>query len=144
MISKLLKVSFLGMVCLFLTSCEKEKVVGEGELPTAATRYIGDHFPGQQILQVKKELDHLRKSFEVILSEGFKLEFNKAGEIQGVEGTKALPNSVVPAKILEYVNANFPDEQIFDWELDDNRQEVKLGNGLELVFDKQGNFLRLD
>ena len=144
MISKLLKVSILGMVCLWFTSCEKEKVVQVGELPTVATAYIETHFPGEQILQVKRELDNLRKSYDVILSNGFKLEFSKTGDVKGVEGTSALPNSVIPSKILTYVQTNYAGQAIFDWELDDNRQEVKLQNGLELVFDKQGNFIQLD
>jgi hypothetical protein len=144
MMSKLLKISFLGLICFWLTSCEKDKVVGPGELPTAATKYISDHFPDHSILQVKKELDNLRKSFEVILSDGYKLEFNKSGEIRGAEGSKALPNSVIPVKILEYVQANFEGQGIRDWELDDNQQDVTLMNGIEIVFDKNGNFLRLD
>ena len=40
--------------------------------------------------------------------------------------------------------ANYPDNFITDWELDDKKQKVKLDNGLELEFNKEGNFLKLD
>lgn len=134
----------LSVVSVLTVACDKESIVGADGLPSKAQTYISQHFPGHEIVQVVKERDDLRTSFEVYLSEGYHLDFNKQGEIQGVEGTNKLPDSVVPAKILTYVNANYPEQFIIDWELEDRGQEVKLNNRLELVFDKNGNFLRLD
>ncbi len=134
----------LSAISVLTVACDKESIVNADGLPSSAQTYITQHFPALDVLQVVKERDDLRVSYDVYLSEGYKLEFNKKGEIQGVEGNNKLPDSVVPAKILAYVNANYPDQFIIDWELDDRGQEVKLNNRLELVFDKNGNFLRLD
>src|SRR5690606_25102956 len=113
-------------------------------LPKDAQLFIAQHFPDQEIIQVVKERDDLKTGYDVYLSDGFNLDFDKKGNIIGVEGTSKLPDSVVPTKILAYVQANYPDSFIRDWELDDRGQEVTLSNGMDLKFDKEGNFIRID
>lgn len=134
----------VGVVLVTFTACDKESVVSADGLPKDAQTYISQHFPDQEVLQVVKERDDLKTSYDVYLSEGFNLDFDKKGKILGVEGSSKLPDSVVPEKILAYVVANYPDFFILDWELDDRGQEVKLSNGMDLKFDKNGNFLRID
>ncbi len=136
--------AILATVLVMGAACDKESIISADGLPKEAQQYITQHFPGHEILQVVKERDDLKTTFDVYLSEGYKLEFNKSGKVLGVEGNNRLPDSVVPAKILTYVNDNYPEHFIIDWELDDRGQEVKLSNGLELKFDGDGNFLRLD
>jgi len=131
-------------VMLLIAGCDKEKVVATDRLPGNAQTYITQHFSDFEILQVVKERDDLKTSYEVYLSEGYKLDFNKNGKIRGVEGSNRLPDSVVPSSILTYVNTYYPDQFVRNWELDDRGQEIKLSNGMELQFDKEGNFLRID
>lgn len=133
-----------SILFLSFTACDEERVVGESALPKEASLYIGQHFPLHEVAQVVKERDDLKTTYDVFLSEGYRLEFSKKGNILGVEGNSKLPDSVIPAAILVYVQANYPDEHILDWELDDIGQEVKLSNRIELKFDKNGNFLRID
>lgn len=134
----------VGAVFVTFAACDKESVVSADGLPKDAQVYISQHFPEYEILQVVKERDDLKTSYDVYLSEGFNLDFDKKGSIVGVEGSSKLPDSVVPEKIRTYVQSNYPDLFILDWELDDRGQEVKLSNGMELKFDKAGNFLRID
>ncbi len=134
----------LSAVSVLIAACDKEKVVSADGLPSNAQTYITQHFPDHEIVQVVKERDDLRTSYDVYLSGGYNLDFDKNGKILGVKGSSKLPDSVIPATILTYVNANYPDYFILDWELDDRGQEVKLSNGMELKFDKNGNFLRID
>lgn len=133
-----------AVALMVFTACDKESVVSADGLPKDAQLFISQHFPDNEILQVVKERDDLKTSYDVYLSEGFNLDFDKKGKIRGVEGTSALPDSVVPDKILAYVQANYSDYFIRDWELDDRGQEITLSNGLDLKFDKGGNFLRMD
>ncbi|MBX3239454.1 MAG: PepSY-like domain-containing protein [Chitinophagaceae bacterium] len=129
---------------LVSASCEKEKIVSENDLPATGKNYITTHFPDQKIAQAIKEFDDLKKTYKVYLDNGVKLEFNRSGEIRKIEGNSKLPDSVIPSQILTYVTDNYPAEYIKKWELDDNRQEVELSNGLDLEFDRNGNFLRID
>lgn len=134
----------VGSVAALVVGCDKEKVVSTDRLPATAQAYISQHFSGHEVLQVVKERDDLKTSYDVYLSEGYKLDFDKNGKILGAEGSNRLPDSVVPATLLTYVNTHYPDQFIRDWELDDRGQEIKLSNGMELQFDKDGKFLRID
>ena len=134
----------LSTVWVLTAACDKEKVISADGLPTKAQTYITQHFPDYEILQVVKERDDLKTSYDVYLSEGYNLDFDKNGKILGVEGANRLPDSVVPASLLAYVDTHYPDLFIRDWELDDRGQEIKLSNEMELQFDKDGNFLRID
>lgn len=144
--SKLGWFATLLMGVFFLSSCEKTKVVDETQLPSASQRYVLTHFPDSRIIQVVKEVDDLKLTYEVFLDSGFELEFDRKGEVFSVKSNRqsAIPNSTVPVKILNYVQANYADLFILEWELDNTNQEVKLSNGMELVFSKAGDFIRID
>ena len=72
------------------------------------------------------------------------MEFNRKKEVIAIDGVTQLPNSVIPEKILQYVNINYPTQFITDWELDFDNQQIELNNGLDLEFNKKGDFLRID
>ncbi|NLW30122.1 MAG: hypothetical protein GXY77_01545 [Fibrobacter sp.] len=72
------------------------------------------------------------------------LEFNRKNEIIDIDGVSQLPNSVIPEKILQYVTTNYPTNFITDWELDGKNQQIELDNGLDLEFNMNGDFLRID
>jgi|SRR5690606_12094647 len=133
-----------AVVLMVFAACDKESVVSVDGLPKDAQLFIAQHFPDHEILQVVKERDDLKTTYDVYLSGDFNLDFDKKGKITGIEGTSKLPDSVIPEKILAYVQANYPDYFIRDWELDDRGQDITLSNGMDLKFDSAGNFLRID
>lgn len=140
------KIMLLVVAVATLSACDKEEVIVETELPNAAREYIETHFDGAEVIQVVKDVDGLRKSYDVYLSTGIELEFNKSGEIRSVESNRneRLPDSVIPAKILTYVQANYTDSYIISWSKDDRDQEVELNNGMDLKFNSNGDFIRID
>ena len=127
-----------------LISCAKDEVIPVSELPAEMKAYISTHFPSNTILQVVKDVDGLTKTYDVLLSERISLEFNRQKEIIDIDSDIALPNSVIPEQIRQYVTANYPSNVITDWELDDRNQQVQLNNGLDLKFNMNGDFLRID
>ena len=129
---------------LSLISCAKDEVIPVSELPAEMKAYISTHFPSNTILQVVKDVDGLTKTYDVLLSERISLEFNRQKEIIDIDSDIALPNSVIPEQIRQYVTANYPSNVITDWELDDRNQQVQLNNGLDLKFNMNGDFLRID
>jgi hypothetical protein len=130
---------FFGFV-----SCNKESIQPENEIPSEVKTYVSTHFPGNTILQSIKDKDGFTLTYDVILSDNIQLEFNRSKEIINIDSDKKLPDSVVPTKILEYVAANYPSNFITDWEIDGKNQQIELDNGLDLEFDKSGNFKRID
>ena len=53
-------------------------------------------------------------------------------------------SATVQGKINDYIAANYPGSSIEDIDVDSNEIDVKLNSGVELIFDLNGNFLRLD
>ena len=56
----------------------------------------------------------------------------------------AVPTTIVPGAITTYVRTHFPGETITQIERDGNKYEVELSNRLELKFDRNGRFLKVD
>lgn len=135
---------FVFSVALFLTSCDNDDdaTIDDDKLPEAASVYLQTHFKDIKITRVTK--DRGDNDYDVYLENDVTLEFTDKGEVESIKSIDELPNSVIPAKILDYVTTNYPDEYITEWELDGNGQEVQLSNKLELKFNKAGDFIRID
>ena len=129
-----------------LAGCNDEKVVNETSLPARAKQFVEAHFPDAAISQVVRDRDDLTKSYDVILDNQVKLEFDDDGECYAVEGSRnaKLPDTIIPLKVLEYVKTTYPEQFIVEWEKDKTTQEVKLSNRVDLIFNLSGTFLRLD
>lgn len=140
-----IKNALLAVCCIFSVSAfAQEKTIASNELPREITAYIAKHFPSHTITKAEKERDGLSHTYEVELSGNIDLEFNRKKEIKEIDGESRLPNSVIPNKILQYVAQKYPNNYITDWKLDGKKQQAELNNGLELEFNRKGDFLRID
>jgi hypothetical protein len=128
-----------------LTSCSKDDVLlTETEIPTAIKTYVLTHFASNTIIRAEKDKENNRNNYEIYLNENINLEFNSALDIIDIDGIIQLPNSVIPQLILDYVSSNYPNNFITDWELELDHQQVELNNNIELEFEMNGNFIRID
>jgi Putative beta-lactamase-inhibitor-like, PepSY-like len=137
------KLLLMTLSALLLVACDKEKVVNSDDLPATASGFISAHYPGKQVLQVVKELDNLKTYYHVYLNNGSKLDFSKQGSIKKIEGADAIPGTIIPELILDYVYEHYQGDFIRAWELKDATQEIKLSSNVGLEFDKNGIFLRI-
>jgi ABC-type Zn2+ transport system substrate-binding protein/surface adhesin len=53
-------------------------------------------------------------------------------------------SQAVQQKIADYISANYPNNSVTEVEIENQKIEVELSSGIELIFDLNGNFLRLD
>ena len=132
------------LLMTLLSSCHKEETISASKLPSEIRHYVSTHFPENKIIHSVVEKEFFQKSYDLILDEGFKLEFDGKNNVTDIDGHTKLPDSVIPEKIRAYVTANYPDTDIVDWELDDKKQQIKLNIGLELEFTMNGDFIRID
>lgn len=137
-------IPFLAFALVIASSCEKETVLEANDIPAEIETFVATHFDGQSIIQVTRERDDLRKSYEVLLDNYASLEFNGKKEITSVEAGEKLPDSVIPESVIAYVLETYPDNFIVAWELDDRRQQVELDHGIELEFSRDGKFIKID
>jgi len=135
------------VLSLFITPfglSAQDKILAPTEVPGAIQSYVKKHFAGQTIAQAKLDVDGLKKEYEIKLSDQTKLEFTDKHKITKIDANKALPASVVPQKIAQYVKANYPNHSIIEWKKDERKQEIKLDNKLEMEFNLKGDFVRID
>lgn len=114
------------------------------EIPVEIMDFVDTHFEGISIIRAIQEDDKNAIVYKLYLEGHLELEFNEVYEIIEIDGHTKLPDSVIPAPILEYVSIHYSNNVITDWELKRNTQEVGLDNNVDLIFDLEGNFIKID
>lgn len=123
----------------------KDVVITKTELPKKASTFIDTHFKGKEISLVEKDTDFLSTSYKVKFVDNIEIDFDKSGEWDEVDGNKsAIPTSFILKPIVAYVNSNYKEATITKIDRETRRFEVKLSNGLELEFSKDGKFKKID
>lgn len=85
------------------------------------------------------------KSYDVVFTNGEKVEFDKSGEWKEVRCRQSeVPTQIVPEAIRNYVKTNYPDARILQIEYDDNEYEIKLSNRWEITFDSKMRVIDID
>ena len=120
-----------------------------GKMPNSAQEFINKHFSSATAVEVKENSSWEiweDEKFEVTLSNGVELDFDENGNVLEIESrnNEAIPNAALPANIVSYLQSNYAGEQIVSWDRKDKGQEVELSNGVELEFDAEGKFLKID
>ena len=130
---------------VFSASADNDKVINKNQLPAQAQQFINEHFNGVDLSYAKQERDILKKSYEVRLANGVKIEFNEKGVWEEVDCQFGeVPAAVIPVAIKKYVDDNFAGEKVISIERNRYNYEVKLSNRLELKFDKDFNIYDID
>ncbi|GGE18623.1 PepSY-like domain-containing protein [Sphingobacterium cellulitidis] len=144
----ILAFTILLSIATLTMSCDKETVVTEDQLPSTASQFLNQHFNNVKILSIVEEKEGLSgKEYDVLLDNGIEIKFDKNGEwldIDAKADTTSLPESLIPASINSYVKQNYANAGINSIEKEKHGYDVELTNGLDLVFDKDGKFVRID
>lgn len=115
-------------------------------LPKAAQTTIANNFKSKvSLVKIDKDWGRISE-YEVILTDGTEISFDKDGNWDNVEvnNTKSVPAAFVPKSIRAYVAKQQPGQRIVGIDRDRKGYDVELSNGIDLKFDKAGNFLRYD
>ena len=82
------KLVFL-LVCLFtlqtVARADDDKPIQVTQMPQPAQQFIKQHFADSKVALAKMESDFFYKSYEVIFTNGNKVEFGKNGKLGGGE-----------------------------------------------------------
>lgn len=137
------------LVCVFAVStvamADNDKPIQIGQLPTAAQTFITTHFKGNKVALAKQETELFDKSYDVIFTNGEKIEFDKSGEWTEVScKINGVPAAIVPQGIKTYVESNYPDAKVMKIERNRHEIEVQLSNRWEITFDNQMRVIDID
>lgn len=150
-IKKMGKTIILAMAvttAIGLASCHQEdkKAIQFGELPQAAQTFVNTHFADKQVSIVYHDTELTDKDYEVFFTDGANIDFSKKGEWTEVEDRDAdgVPTAIMLQGIVDYVATNFASQYVVQLGKERSNYEVELNNGVEMVFDKDGQFVRYD
>jgi hypothetical protein len=134
------------------------------------TAYINENHSGETITEVEIE----NQIIEVELSGNIELSFDLNGDFLATEAENDHDNDndnddndhdnddnendeneysslsssnlsqSVQQKISDYISADYPNDSVTEVEIENQKIEVELSSGIELIFDINGNFVRLD
>lgn len=142
------KILFLFLVLFVGQSAvlaDNDKSVQLSEMPQKAQQFIKSYFSGNKVALSKMDTDFFDKSYEVIFTNGDKVEFDKKGNWRDVDCKYShVPTPIVPIKILNYVKSNYVDQKILKIDVDKRGYEIKLSNGIELEFDLKYRVINID
>lgn len=145
-----MKKMFLSLLVMMLSvvpmMADNDKIIIREELPEQAQMFLTKHFAEVDVLYAKAERDMgVVTSYDVVLDGNVKVEFNRSGEWTSVDCERGqVPDSLLPQGVLDYVKKKFAKAYVVEIERDRMGYEVKLSNDLDLDFDKNGKFLRVD
>jgi hypothetical protein len=127
-----------------VSSFADDRIIPAEQLPAAAKTFIQKTFPGQTVSYAKIDFDG-RKKYEVRLSNGVEVDFDKNGNWDKVDcNYSAVPASLVPTNIANYVKTHFAGAKVVKIDKERHGYDVELSNDLELKFNKQGQLMNID
>jgi len=144
------RIQFKFLAAFFLlagiSSYAQESIITKAEMPNAAQKFVSEHFSKSTVDYIKKDKETFSTDYKVKFSDGREIEFDADGNWTEVDGNKTtIPTAFISKNILNHVKQKFPNTQIVKIEKGRfGRQDVKLSNGLELEFNAQGVFKRID
>lgn len=114
------------------------------QIPAASQTFVTTHFAKEQVSFCLRD----NHSYEVRLSDATEIEFDRAGNWEEVDCKyKAVPASVIkliPEPVNAYVVRSYPSAVITKVKVKVWGYEIELNNGLEVEFNRAGQFLRID
>jgi hypothetical protein len=136
----------LATLTLSLVACaDNHQLIGLSELPAQAQTFLRKYFNIADVRYIERDRDGLHYDYSVYLNNATEIEFGHQGDLQSVDCKRnPVPEDIVPELITSFVTLHHPDQFIVEYAIEYRHRKVELNNGLELVFDAECHFIRID
>lgn len=136
---------FAMLLVVFSVSCSsEEKEFDYAALPMSAQLFVKQYFADASCSRVEKEKDNGFWEYEVLLSDGSKVEFNEKGEWTSVECKYSeMPVGIIPTVIAEDIAKRHPDLKPYKIEKEVGGYEIDI-LGYDLYYSYAGMFIRAE
>lgn len=114
------------------------------QMPANVKSFIAKHYPKATVVKYESKTTLTGKKYEVKLNNGAEIDFDKNGNWEEISDKQGIPTVLIPAKIKSYLNQHYKGVKVESIDKDGNKIKVDLLNDIDLEFDKNGNFLRVD
>jgi hypothetical protein len=124
----------------------QDRAINANQLPKTAKVFLSAHFKGIPVSSAIEDREiYGVDEYKVYLTNGMKMEFDGNGNWKEVDGKhQKVPYGFIPVSIRNYSTKNFPNTYIIKIEKKRWSYKAELSNGLELEFDRNGNFKKID
>lgn len=143
----MMKTFFITLLSLSFVStvmASGDKLVSYEELPDTAKLFVKTYFDPLKVLSVRSDLDWDGVEYKVQLDNGATVNFDNNGNWGEINAFSGVPQALIPSEVASYIEAHHQGQHVISVDKDILRFEVKLKNGLELIFDSKYRFLRYD
>lgn len=147
MIMKHLILSIVMVFGLFeYQTIAQEKMINKHELPIKSQTFLSDYFSDYEISYIVEVNEFLiSKDYKVTFSNAIEIEFDSDGSWEEVDGNDlVIPDGFIPTSIKDYIKKSFTGNKITKIEKNRRSYEVQISNGLDLEFNADGKFKRID
>ena len=136
----------LATLALSLTACaDHQQLINQSELPVLAQTFIQKYFNLAEVSYIERERDGMHHEYNVYLKDATKIEFDHQGNFQSIDcHTAPVPEGIVPELIVNFVQTHYANTHIVEYHVEYRHLKVELSSGIELIFDLEGHFIRVD
>ena len=131
--------------CNMVANAGNDKPIAVNALPVKAQTLLSNHFNNQKVMLATIESGVVSRSYDVVLQNGTKLEFDKKGNLTEIDCKLGIvPALLIPQAIKNYLKDNYAGQSVKKIEMNKNEYEVELTNGLDLTFNKHFQLIDID
>ena len=146
---RMMKILMIAICCILscnmVANAGNDKPISVNALPAKAQTLLSQHFNGQKVMLATIESGVVSRSYDVVLQNGTKLEFDKKGNLTEIDCKQSIvPDQLIPQAIRNYLKENYPAQAVKKIEMNKNEYEVELANGLDLTFNKHFQLIDID
>ena len=144
-----MRILMIAICCMMsfniVANAGNDKPINVNELPATAQTLLSKHFKGQKVMLATIESGVVSRSYDVVLRNGTKLEFDKKGNLTEIDCKQGIvPSQLIPQPIKNYLKENYRGEAVRKIELNKKEYEVELANGIDLTFNKHFQLIDID
>ena len=146
---RIMRILMIAICCMMsfniVANAGNDKPINVNELPAKAQTLLSKHFKGQKVMLATIESGVVSRSYDVVLRNGTKLEFDKKGNLTEIDCKQSIvPSQLIPQPIKNYLKENYRGEAVRKIEWNKKEYEVELTNGIDLTFNKHFQLIDID
>ena len=144
-----MRILMIAICCMMsfniVANAGNDKPINVKELHAKAQTLLSKHFKGQKVMLATIESGVVSRSYDVVLRNGTKLEFDKKGNLTEIDCKQGIvPSHLIPQPIKNYLKENYRGETVRKIEWNKKEYEVELTNGIDLTFNKHFQLIDID
>ena len=143
---KTLSTIAFSLLVFGIATAQDEGLVPASALPVNAQTFVNQYFSANDIVSVWQDTEKGKvEEYTVLFADGTEVEFHADGNWKEVKARNGqVSPKIVPVKIAKYVHKKFPKAMIKEIKKGRTKYEIDLTNNVELLFNLNGNFLKID